>query len=112
MNKLLTSILLLGCLLSTAPTSWADDEFDDDDDFPIMKKNDSSRERIKEQRLKNYRWKIGYVLPLHYRSEAYKTDYRQEQLIRPHRKQQWYKVNNTFILVNTETNQILQVNEK
>ena len=61
------------------------------------------------KRLQQLRWQPGYVMPQHYRGNGYKVEYKEHSLPRPDRKQQWYKVNNDYILVNSETNSIIRI---
>ncbi|MAK30857.1 RcnB family protein [Acinetobacter sp.] len=61
------------------------------------------------QRLKQHKWQTGYTMPQHYRGDAYKADYRDYNLPRPGRGQQWYKINNDFILVNSDSNDIIRI---
>lgn len=42
----------------------------------------------------------------HYRGNGYKVDYQEHNLPRPERKQQWYKINQDYILVDVENHQI------
>lgn len=56
-------------------------------------------------------FKTGFVLPQHYRGDAYKIDYRKNNLSRPSNNQQWYKINDDYILLDTEKNRILQIKE-
>lgn len=66
-----------------------------------------------EKRVKQHRWQVGYILPQHYRSDAYKIDHRQESyLSKPQRNQQWYRINQEDILVDTENHQIIKIERK
>lgn len=67
------------------------------------------REERGVQRLQQLRWQPGYVMPQHYRGNGYKVEYKDHSLPRPDRKQQWYKVNNDYILVNSESNSIIRI---
>jgi Ni/Co efflux regulator RcnB len=82
--------------------------FDRDQDDSIR-----SERRLRQeqgvQRLKQHRWQTGYIMPQHYRGDAYKADYREFNLPRPSRGQQWYKINNDFILVNSDSNDIVRI---
>ena len=124
MKKILTVLTLsLTALMSTV--SVAGPYFDrSSDDFPQGHKdrsydrdNDDERSRsdrrIREergvQRLKQHRWQTGYVMPQHYRGNGYKVEYREHRLPKPDRNQQWYKINNDYILVNSDTNDIIRI---
>lgn len=61
------------------------------------------------QRLKQHRWQMGYVMPQHYRGDGYKVEYREFNLPKPSRNQQWYKINNDFILVESDSNSIVRI---
>ena len=64
------------------------------------------REERGFERLKQHRWQPGYVMPQHYRGNGYKVDYKDNNLPKPDRNQQWYKINNDYILVDTDSNSI------
>jgi len=83
------------------------DSFEDDDG----ERQDMRRMREERgvKRLQQHKWQPGYVLPQHYRGDGYKVDYRNQNLPKPDRKQQWYKINNDYILVNSETNSIMRI---
>jgi len=67
------------------------------------------REERGVERLKQHRWQAGYVMPQHYRGNGYKVDYKDNNLPRPSRNEQWYKINNDYILVNSEDNSIIRI---
>ena len=67
------------------------------------------REERGVKRLQQLRWQPGYVMPQHYRGNGYKVEYKEHNLPRPDRKQQWYKINNDYILVNSENNSIIRI---
>ncbi|MCL6235789.1 MULTISPECIES: RcnB family protein [Acinetobacter] len=80
--------------------------YQDDDDL-------EDRRRMREQRgvkrLQQHKWQTGYVMPQHYRGNGYKVDYKDHNLPKPSRNQQWYKINNDYILVNSDSNSILKI---
>jgi len=124
MKKILTSLVVsLATLTSTVtiaapnfdrgsdmggPPRDRGQGFDRDQDDSIR-----SERRLRQeqgvQRLKQHRWQTGYIMPQHYRGDAYKADYREFNLPRPSRGQQWYKINNDFILVNSDSNDIVRI---
>ena len=67
------------------------------------------REERGVERLKQHRWQAGYVMPQHYRGNGYKVDYKDNQLPKPERNQQWYKINNDYILVNSDDHSIIRI---
>ena len=67
------------------------------------------REERGVQRLQQLKWQEGYVMPQHYRGNSYKVDFKDSNLPRPSRNEQWYKINNSYILVNTESNTITRI---
>ena len=67
------------------------------------------REERGVKRLQQIKWQPGYVMPQHYRSSGYKVGFKEHNLPRPERKQQWYKVNNDFILVDSDSNSIVRI---
>ena len=118
-------ILIIASLaLFSSVTSFAKPHFDRDDESrgggwkqrDFDRPNDDNRlrdRRMREERgverLKQHRWQAGYVMPQHYRGNGYKVDYKDNQLPRPKRNEQWYKINNDYILVNSEDNSIIQI---
>lgn len=82
--------------------------FDDDQEFQERRK---MREERGVKRLKQHKWQTGYVMPQHYRGNSYKTDYKDHNLPKPSRNQQWYKINNDFILVDSDNNSILKIQQ-
>ncbi|WP_445114542.1 RcnB family protein [Acinetobacter sp. WZC-1] len=67
------------------------------------------REERGVRRLQQHRWQTGYVMPQHYRGDRYKVDYKDSNLPRPSRNQQWYKINNDYILIDSESNNIVGI---
>jgi Ni/Co efflux regulator RcnB len=71
------------------------------------------RRRLREQRgmkrLQQMKWQTGYVMPQHYRSDGYKVEYKEHNLEKPERNQQWYKINSDYILLDSETHSILEI---
>ena len=98
---------------------WQGRNFDRDDDprgnwqgRPGEENRDRERRMRQErgvERLKQHRWQAGYVMPQHYRGNSYKVDYKDNNLPRPGRNEQWYKINNDFILVNSDDNSIVRI---
>ena len=87
---------------------WQGRNFDRPDDENRMRERRTREERGVE-RLKQHRWQAGYVMPQHYRGNGYKVDYKYNNLPRPGRNEQWYKINNDFILVNSDDNSIIRI---
>lgn len=124
MKKILTSLVVsLATLTSTVtiaapnfdrgsdmggPPRDRGQGFDRDQDDSIRSER-RFRQEQGVQRLKQHRWQTGYIMPQHYRGDAYKADYREFNLPRPSRGQQWYKINNDFILVNSDSNDIVRI---
>ena len=67
------------------------------------------REERGVQRLQQLKWQEGYVMPQHYRGNSYKVDSKDSSLPKASRNEQWYKVNNNYILVNTDSNTIIRI---
>lgn len=80
---------------------------DDDDDR--MQDKRRGREERGVKRLQQHKWQTGYVMPQHYRGNGYKVDYKSHDLPKPSRNQQWYKINNDYILVDTDSNNIVRI---
>ena len=98
---------------------WQGRNFDRDDDprgnwqgRPGEENRDRERRMRQErgvERLKQHRWQEGYVMPQHYRGNSYKVDYKNNTLPKPGRNEQWYKINNDYILVNSDDNSIVRI---
>jgi len=82
-------------------------DFRDDDDR--MQDKRRVREERGVKRLQQHKWQTGYVMPQHYRGNGYKVDYKEHDLPKPSRNQQWYKINNDYILVDTDSNNIVRI---
>ena len=99
--------------------AWQGRNLDRDDDprgnwqgRPGEENRDRERRMRQErgvERLKQHRWQEGYVMPQHYRGNSYKVDYKNNNLPKPGRKEQWYKINNDYILVNSDDNSIVRI---
>ena len=98
---------------------WQGRNLDRDDDprgnwqgRPGEENRDRERRMRQErgvERLKQHRWQEGYVMPQHYRGNSYKVDSKDSSLPKASRNEQWYKVNNNYILVNTDSNTIIRI---
>lgn len=84
-------------------------KFDRDDNGDRVRDERRMREERGFERLKQHRWQPGYVMPQHYRGNGYKVDYKDNNLPKPDRNQQWYKINNDYILVDTDSNSIVSI---
>ena len=130
MKKILAIIAISLSTLLTAQISSAGPHFDNDNGFDRGKSERGDRGRnhrdrgndddnIQEQRrereergvrrLQQHRWQTGYVMPQHYRGNSYKVDYKDSNLPKPSRNQQWYKINNDYILVDSDSNNIVSI---
>lgn len=98
---------------------WQGRNLDRDDDprgnwqgRPGEENRDRERRMRQErgvERLRQHRWQEGYVMPQHYRGNSYKVDYKNNNLPKPGRNEQWYKINNDYILVNSDDNSIVRI---
>ena len=79
---------------------------DDDDDLQEKRRQ---REERGLRRLQQHQWQPGYVMPQHYRGNGYKVDYREQNLPKPAQNQQWYKINNDYILIDSDSNNIIKI---
>ncbi|RZF51123.1 hypothetical protein EXE30_11130 [Acinetobacter halotolerans] len=123
MKKFFIILILSSTTLFSSMGSFAGPRFDRDDDsrgnkhgrnFERPDNDNRMRERrMREERgverLKQHRWQAGYVMPQHYRGNGYKIDYKDNNLPKPGRDQQWYKINNDYILVNSNDNSIVRI---
>ena len=80
------------------------DQNDDD-----VREQRREREERGVRRLQQHKWQTGYVMPQHYRGNRYKVDYKDSNLPKPGRNQQWYKINNDYILVDSDSNNIVGI---
>ena len=78
-------------------------------DMENRSENRRAREENGVKRLQHMRWQPGYVMPQHYRGNSYKVEYKDANLPKPSRNQQWYKVNKDYLLVDAESNNILKI---
>lgn len=76
--------------------------------FDDLQERRREREERGFERLKHIKWQEGYTMPQHYRSDRYKVEPSEYQLSAPGKNQQWYKINNDFLLVDTN-NAIVRV---
>ena len=98
---------------------WQGRNFDRDDDprgnwqgRPGEENRDRERRMRQErgvERLKQHRWQEGCVMPQHYRGNSYQVDYKTNNQPKPGRNEQWYKINNDYILVNSDDNSIVRI---
>ena len=79
---------------------------DNDDDVQEQRRE---REERGVKRLQQHKWQTGYVMPQHYRGNSYKVDYKDDNLPKPSRNQQWYKINNDYIFVDSDNNSIVNI---
>ena len=86
-----------------------DRDLREEDDDERMQDKRRSREQRGVNRLQQHKWQTGYVMPQHYRGNGYKVDYKNNDLPKPARNQQWYKINNDYILVDTDSNSIVRI---
>ncbi|HEX5381997.1 MAG TPA: RcnB family protein [Acinetobacter sp.] len=82
-------------------------DFDQDDER--MQDKRRMREERGVKRLQQHQWQTGYVMPQHYRGNGYKVEYKEHNLPKPARNQQWYKINNDYILIDSGSNGILRI---
>lgn len=119
MNKMLAAVTIsISTLLATtfATASPEDDHHEqrssktvrDMQKYSYSETRDS-REEYGAKRLKQMSWQTGYVMPQHYRGSRYKVESRDYNLPKPNRKQQWYKINNDYVLVDSESNSIIRI---
>jgi Ni/Co efflux regulator RcnB len=82
---------------------------DSDQDDERMQDKRRMREERGVKRLQQHQWQTGYVMPQHYRGNGYKVEYKEHNLPKPARNQQWYKINNDYILIDSGSNGILRI---
>ncbi|MDO4222864.1 MAG: RcnB family protein [Acinetobacter sp.] len=61
---------------------------------------------------RDHGWRIGFILPQHYRGESYQVDYRQAGLDRPSAGTQWYRLKGEYVLVDMNSFKIVQIVEQ
>ena len=84
-------------------------DYQQDDNDDELREKRREREERGVRRLQQHKWQTGYVMPQHYRGNGYKVDYKEHDLPKPSRNQQWYKINNDYILVDTDSNNIVRI---
>ena len=124
MNKHFILLIFTAVALSVSSGSFAKPNFEREEhtdgggwhgrnaDHPKGENRDRERRMRQErgvERLKQHRWQEGYVMPQHYRGNSYKVDYKNNNLPKPGRNEQWYKINNDYILVNSDDNSIVRI---
>lgn len=75
--------------------------------FEDLQERRRQREELGFRRLKQMKWQKGYTMPQHYRGDSYKVNYSDYNLPRPERNQQWYKINNDYLLIDSKNNVIV-----
>ncbi|OTG85201.1 RcnB family protein [Acinetobacter sp. ANC 4648] len=124
MKNILTILAIFFSALLTSHVANAGPHFDNERgndrghgqkflDFQQDEDNINEQRREREERgvrrLQQHKWQTGYVMPQHYRGNSYKADYRDSNLPKPSRNQQWYKINNDYILVDSDSNSIVGI---
>lgn len=124
MKKILTALAISFSALMTSNLIYAaphdhDRKYDrtnEQKSFRSFKQEDDEMQEVRREReqrgvrrLQQHRWQQGYVMPQHYRGDSYKVGYRENNLPKPSRNQQWYKINNDYILIDSSSNSIIQI---
>lgn len=122
MKKILTALaisfsaLMTSNLIYGAPHDRNYDRTNEQKSFRSFKQEDDEMQEVRREReqrgvrrLQQHRWQQGYVMPQHYRGDSYKVGYRENNLPKPSRNQQWYKINNDYILIDSSSNSIIQI---
>lgn len=120
MKKMLTALAISVSALLTTALVYADPKeqrFDAQREKPrdshVAPHERSEKRRAREEsgvkRLQQMRWQQGYVMPQHYRGNSYKVEYEAFNLPKPSRNQQWYKVNKDYLLVDSDSNNIIKI---
>ncbi|EPF69408.1 RcnB family protein [Acinetobacter rudis] len=124
MNKLLVVSAVILNLLLVNQISYADpghghkreyrdrearSNFQGNEDDDNLQEKRRLREERGLRRLQQHQWQPGYVMPQHYRGNGYKVDYREQNLPKPAQNQQWYKINNDYILIDSDSNNIIKI---
>lgn len=128
MNKLLAMSSFIASLMLASPISYADPgqnngngRYKRDQNRGYAQAYNNDDENIQElrrqreerglRRLQQHQWQPGYVMPQHYRGNGYKVDYRKYNLPKPAKNQQWYKINNDYILIDSDSNNIIKIQQ-
>lgn len=117
MKKILTTLAISLSALCFIPTSMAAPPHEkhldtlqfEEADEQTRKNKRRLREEMGFKRLKQHKWQEGYVMPQHYRGNRYKVDYSEHDLPKPNRQQQWYKINNDYVLIDSASNSIVSI---
>lgn len=77
-----------------------------------LKKPNVNVHQAAQAKVKAQQWKIGQNIPSQYRGSSYKVDQsKYKKLTQPGRNQQWIKVKNDYVLMDTNTHKVLKVIE-
>ena len=126
MKKIIAILAISFSALMTSHIAIAGQHWDDDrgserggqgkkfrdyqqDEYDELREKRREREERGVRRLQQHKWQMGYVMPQHYRGNSYKVDYKDTNLPKPARNQQWYKINNDYILVDSDSNNIVNI---
>ena len=121
MKKLLTTLALsLSALIATSAMAAPDHRYDDRQGYNHAQSHQDKRwdnnNRYEQNRYDNKRvnpsrdWRVGQTLPRAYDSSRYKVSDREaRRLPNTGRYQQWYKINNDYVLVNDRTDRIIRI---
>ena len=120
MKKVLTTIALsLSALLATSAMAAPqhDPRYNHNPHKPAPHWNAKDSKKWNDDRRHNNRevnpsrdWRSGQVLPGQYDNKRFKVSDREaRRLPNTGRFQQWYKVNNDYVLVNERTNKIVRI---
>lgn len=124
MNKLLTAITLsMTALVATSAMAGSQDDrrynhdqyqknhWDHKNDQRWNNQNRYDHYNQNGNRVNPSReWRSGQYMPSQFSSSRYHVNYKDyRQLPKPGKYQQWYKVNNDYVLVNERNNRIIRV---
>lgn len=118
MSAVILNLLLLNQISYADPGHGHKREYRDRESRGSFQGNDDNdnlqeKRRLREERglrrLQQHQWQPGYIMPQHYRGNGYKVDYREQSLPKPAQNQQWYKINNDYILIDSDSNNIIKI---
>ncbi|WP_216936652.1 MULTISPECIES: RcnB family protein [unclassified Acinetobacter] len=120
MKKVLTTIALsLSALLATSAMAAPqhDPRYDHNPHKPAPHWNAKDSKKWNDDRHQNNRavnpsrdWRVGQALPRQYDNKRFQVSDREaRRLPNAGRFQQWYKVNNDYVLVNERNNRIIRI---
>lgn len=123
MNKLLSAIALSVSTMMLASTAMATPHAPQAPQTAVQQKHQNTAHKDKtpqktpapaqSKKVQKAVVKVGQKYPTEYRQSSHKVDFKQhKKLSKPAKNQQWYQVNQEFVLVNTTNQHVVKIVKK